>query len=68
MKPKIIALIVLIGLLLVLIIQNAQEAVFRVLFWRIAMPQIVFVPLAVVLGFFLGYFLGRSDRKRKTGA
>jgi uncharacterized integral membrane protein len=66
MKPKIIALIVLVGFFLVLIIQNAQEVIFRVLFWRIAMPQIVFVPLAVVLGFFLGYFLGRTDRKRKA--
>ncbi len=65
MKPKIIVLIILIALLLVLIIQNSQETVFRVLFWRISAPQIVFVPLAVVLGFFLGYFLGRSDRKRK---
>ena len=66
MKPKIIFLIVVIALLLVLVIQNSQEAVFRVLFWRMAMPQIVFVPLAVVLGFFLGYFVGRSDRKRKA--
>ena len=65
MKPKIIVLIILIALLLVLIIQNSQEAVFRALFWRISMPQIIFVPLAVVLGFFLGYFVGRSDRKRK---
>lgn len=66
MKPKIIVLIALVVLLLILIIQNAQEAVFRMFFWRIAAPQIVLVPLAVVLGFFLGYFLGRTDRKRKT--
>lgn len=65
MKPKIIALIVLICLLLILIIQNAQEVVFRIFLWRIAMPQIAFVPLAVVLGFLLGYFVGRVDRKRK---
>ena len=64
MKPKIILLIVVIALLLVLVIQNSQEAVFRVLFWRMAMPQIIFVPLAIVLGFFLGYFVGRSDRKK----
>jgi len=65
MKPKITALIILLALLLVLIIQNAQDVIFRILFWRISMPQIIFVPLAVVLGFFLGYFVGRSDRKRK---
>ena len=64
MKPKIVLLIVVIVLLLVLVIQNSQEAVLRILFWRIAMPQIIFVPLAVVLGFFLGYFVGRSDRKK----
>ncbi len=66
MKPKIVALIVLIVLLLILIIQNTQEVVFRIFFWRIAMSQIIFVPLAVFLGFFLGYAVGRIDRKRKA--
>ncbi len=65
MKPKVIAVIVLIGFLFILIVQNAQDVIFRILFWRISMPQIIFVPFAVVLGFFLGYFLGRTDRKRK---
>lgn len=66
MKPKIIAVTVLIVLLLILIIQNTQEVIFRIFFWRIAMSQIIFVPLAVFLGFFLGYALGRAGRKRKS--
>ena len=66
MKPKIVALIVLVVLLLILVIQNTQEVVFRLFFWRIAMSQIIFVPLAVVIGFFLGYAIGRIDRKRKA--
>ena len=65
MKPKVVALIVLAGLLLILIVQNTQEVVFRLYFWRIAMSQIILVPLAVFLGFFLGYALGRIDRRRK---
>jgi uncharacterized integral membrane protein len=65
MKPKIVALAVLIGLLLILIFQNTQEVIFRIFFWRIAMSQIILVPLAVLVGFFLGYALGRTDRKRK---
>jgi uncharacterized integral membrane protein len=66
MKPKIIAITVLIVLLLILILQNTQEVIFRIFFWRIAMSQVIFVPLAVFLGFFLGYALGRADRKRKS--
>jgi len=66
MKPKIVALIALVVLLMILIIQNTQEVVFRIFFWRIAMSQIIFVPLAVFIGFFLGYAIGRSDRKRKA--
>jgi len=65
MKPKVVALIVLIVLLLILIVQNTQEVVFRIFLWRIAMSQIILVPLAVFLGFFLGYALGRIDRRRK---
>jgi uncharacterized integral membrane protein len=65
MKPKVVALIVLAGLLVILIVQNTQEVVFRIFFWRIAMSQIIFVPLAVFLGFFLGYAFGRIERRRK---
>jgi uncharacterized integral membrane protein len=67
MKQKIIALIVLVALLVILMFQNTQEVVFRLFFWRIAMSQIIFLPLAVLLGFFLGYAIGRVEKKRKSG-
>jgi uncharacterized integral membrane protein len=66
MKPKIIAVIVLIVLLVILMIQNTQEVIFRIFLWRIAMSQIIFLPLAVLLGFFLGYALGRIEKRRKS--
>jgi uncharacterized integral membrane protein len=66
MKPKAIVIVVLIVLLVIVTIQNVQEVSFRIFFWRMAMPQIIFVPLAVFLGFFLGYIVGRADRKRRA--
>jgi uncharacterized integral membrane protein len=65
MKPKIVALIVLIVLIVILMFQNTQEVVFRIFLWRISMSQLILVPLAALVGFFVGYALGRIDRKRK---
>jgi uncharacterized integral membrane protein len=65
MKAKIIALIVLVVLLVILMLQNTQEVIFRIFFWRISMSQLILVPLAVLVGFFLGYALGRIERRRQ---
>ncbi len=65
MKAKILAIIVLLALLLIILIQNTQEVVFRIFFWTISMSQVILVPLAVVLGFLFGYFIGRAERGRK---
>jgi uncharacterized integral membrane protein len=64
MKPKIILIAVLLVLLGVLLIQNAQEVVFRVFFWQISMSQVILVPLAVLVGFILGYVAAKIEKKR----
>jgi uncharacterized integral membrane protein len=64
MKPKIILIAVLLVLLGVLLIQNAQEVVFRVFFWQIRMSQVILVPLAVLGGFILGYIAAKIGKKR----
>jgi len=64
MKPKIILIVVLVLLLAVLLVQNTQEVVFRVFFWTIRMSQVILVPLAVLVGFILGYIAGRIEKKR----
>jgi len=64
MKPKIILIVVLLVLLGVLFIQNTQEVVFRVFFWQIIMSQVILVPLAVLVGFILGYIAAKIEKKR----
>ena len=64
MKPKIILIAVLLVLLGVLLIQNTQEIVFRVFFWQISMSQVILVPLAVLVGFILGYIAAKIEKKR----
>jgi len=65
MKAKILIVVVLLALLLIILVQNTQEVVFRIFFWTIRMSQVVMVPLAVLLGFLFGYFIGRTVRGRK---
>jgi uncharacterized integral membrane protein len=64
MKPKIVLVLVLLVLLVVLLVQNTQEVVFRIFFWKISMSQIILVPLAVVVGFLLGYFIAKGGMKK----
>jgi uncharacterized integral membrane protein len=55
---------VLLVLLGVLLVQNTQQVVFRVFFWQISMSQIILVPLAVFVGFILGYIAAKIEKKR----
>jgi uncharacterized integral membrane protein len=66
MKTKILIVAVLLVLLAIILFQNTQEVVFRIYFWKISMSQVILVPLAVLIGVFFGYFLGRR-RNGKTG-
>jgi len=65
MKPKVLGLLVLLALLAIVIFQNTQEVVFRIFLWKISMSQVILVPLAALLGFFFGYFVGRSGKSGK---
>jgi uncharacterized integral membrane protein len=64
MKPKIIIALVLFILLVILLVQNMQEVVFRMFFWKISMSQMILVPLAVIVGFIFGFFVGRGGMKK----
>jgi uncharacterized integral membrane protein len=65
MKAKIWGVAVLLILLVVILVQNTQEVVFRVFFWRISMSQVILVPLAALVGFLFGFFAARlGDRKK----
>lgn len=64
MKTKILIVLALLILLVIILLQNTQEVVFRIFFWKIAMSQVILVPLAVVIGFLFGYFIAKGGMKK----
>ncbi len=64
MKAKILLVLILLSLLAIILLQNTEEVVFRIFFWRIAMSQVILVPLAVVIGFLFGYFIAKGGMKK----
>jgi len=66
MKTKILVVAVLLALIIILLVQNTQEVVFRIYFWKIGMSQVILVPLAVLVGFLFGYFVAKLGRERKS--
>ena len=65
MKTKILIVAVLLALIIILLVQNTQEVIFRVYFWKISMSQVILVPLAVLVGFLFGYFVAKTGREKK---
>jgi uncharacterized integral membrane protein len=65
MKTKLLIAAVLLVLIVVLLVQNTQEVVYRIFFWQISMSQMILLPLAVLVGFLFGYFVGLTGRKNK---
>jgi uncharacterized integral membrane protein len=66
MKTKLLIVGVLLALIVILLVQNTQEVVYRFYFWKISMSQMVLVPLAVLVGFLFGYFVARTGREKKS--
>lgn len=64
MKPKTIFFLAIIGFLLIILLQNTQVVTLRVLFWKISMSRIVFLPLITIIGFVAGYFTGRMKSNK----
>ena len=60
MKAKTIVILVLIGLFLIILIQNTQVVTLRLLFWKIGMSQIIFVPVIMLIGFVIGYLVAKA--------
>ena len=60
MKAKTIVVLVLIGLFLIILIQNTQVVTLRLLFWKIGMSQIILVPVIMLIGFVIGYLVAKA--------
>ncbi|UCH12455.1 MAG: LapA family protein [Candidatus Omnitrophota bacterium] len=61
MPPKKIALIVLGVLLLIILLQNTQVVSVRFLFWKLSMSRIILLPLFMLIGFIIGFFVGKKS-------
>lgn len=59
MKAKTIVILVLIVLFLIILLQNMQVVTLRLFFWKIAMSQIILIPLVMLIGFVLGYIVAK---------
>ena len=59
MKAQTIVVLVIIGLFLIVLIQNTQVVTLRLLFWKLEIAQIILVPLTMVIGFILGYLVAK---------
>jgi len=59
MNNKLIIIFVLVGLLLILIIQNTQNISLNIFFWNIMMPQVILVLILFTLGFVIGFLLAK---------
>lgn len=68
MKAKTILILVLIGFLLVILLQNwkefTEEFTFRLFFWKIVVSNMILVPLLLLIGLFIGFLLARTGRRR----
>ncbi len=63
MKPKTIIILILIVLAIVILIQNTQVVEVQVFFWKIAMSRIIMIIFLLIVGFVIGYFVPKLQKK-----
>jgi uncharacterized integral membrane protein len=64
MNKKLIVILVLIGLALILIIQNTQSVSLNFFFWSLVMPQVILVATLFALGFVIGFLAAKMKGPR----
>lgn len=65
MKAKFIAILVVLLLALIILVQNTQIVVFRLLFWTAEISQLLLVLLMLVIGFVLGFLVAKLTGRKK---
>ena len=66
MKAKTIVILVLIGLFLIILIQNTQVVTLQLLFWKLGMSQIILVPMILLIGFIVGYLVAKTTGSTRS--
>ena len=67
MRPKIIVALVLIGLFVIVLIQNTQVVMLRLFFWKVGMSQIILIPLTMAIGIVIGFIVAKVTRDHRKG-
>jgi uncharacterized integral membrane protein len=71
-KPKLIIVTAAVMLFLIILIQNTQVVVVKILFWERSMSQILLIALTLLLGIGFGFILAtwhryRAEKHRNRG-
>ncbi|MFQ5772714.1 MAG: lipopolysaccharide assembly protein LapA domain-containing protein [bacterium] len=65
MKAKTIALLVVLGLFVIILIQNMSEVQIHILLWPITMPKLILILASALLGWVVGWFSHVAYRSGK---
>ncbi len=65
-SPKTIVAIVVVVLLVIFGIQNAESAGISILFWEADLPVWLVIVVSAGLGFVIGWLLGRGSGRRRA--
>ena len=66
MKPGIIFIALVVTLLVIVLMQNIEVVMFKVLFWEVGVSRAVFFLVVFVIGFFVGFINATSTAKKKA--
>lgn len=47
-------------LMLIVLLQNTQVVSVRFLFWELSMSRIILLPIIMIIGFVIGFFVGKK--------
>jgi uncharacterized integral membrane protein len=66
-NPRIIAIIVVFVLFLIFLFQNRAVVTLHLYFWEVSMPQIILIPLVLLVGFAAGFGVAKLKGRKKQG-
>jgi uncharacterized integral membrane protein len=65
-NPKVIAGLVVGILLLIVLVQNREVVTLHLYFWQISMPQIILIPIVLLIGFAGGFIVAKMTGRPKA--
>lgn len=67
MSPKGIAVLVLVFLCLIVFFQNTTQVDLRIFFWTISAPQVILLPVIMLIGFVFGFVVAKLTGRPRKG-